>query len=279
MIQGLGMPLSGWPAEFVRKLVEMRFHVILFDNRDIGQSQLFDNRPLPNVKIQLLKRKFGIQPRAVYPLSEMARDAEGLLDALHVESAHVVGISMGGMIAQLLAISSPDRVRSLTSIMSTTGNRKLPGAEREVERVILKRPEEPTPDSRFEHQLAIWELIGSPDYPSDETYRREWLQGVFARGMTADGVSRQMLAILSTPDRTDALRRLRMPTLVLHGENDPLVPVECGRATAAAIPDADLVTYPGMGHDLPIELQPDMVQRIAKHVHHSEIMHPKIRLE
>lgn len=267
MIQGLGMPLTGWPDAFVQRLLGHGFHLILFDNRDIGRSELIEHAAVPNVAFQMLKRRLGLRAQSCYQLRDMASDAVGLMDAIGVDAAHVVGISMGGMIAQLLAIHAPKRTRSLTSIMSTTGNRKLPGAARAVEKHILAGPAEPTRESRLEYQLALWDLIGSAKFPMPVEQRREWLLRHFERGLTADGIARQLLAIMAAPDRTAELRRLRVPTLVLHGEDDPLVPVECGRATAAAIPDARLLTFTGMGHDLPEALQPVITERIAKHAH------------
>ena len=235
LIQGLGMPLSGWPTEFVDRVVSHGFRAILFDNRDIGRSQLFEAERPPSVILQLLKKRIGLPTRAPYRLHDMARDAECLLDELGIESAHVVGVSMGGMIAQLLAIHCPGRVASLTSIMSTTGDTRLPGADKAVQRHMLKGPAEPTREARLQYQLVLWRLIGSPEYPTPEERRREWLQRHFERGLTADGIARQMLAIVATPDRTDELKKLRVPTLVIHGEDDTLVPVECGHATASAI--------------------------------------------
>ena len=266
LIQGLGMPLSGWPVEFVQMVVAQGFRAILFDNRDIGRSQLFDHVQMPNAVLQVLKSKLGLRARSVYQLHDMAADAKCLMDALDISAAHVVGISMGGMIAQLLAIDSPDRVTSLTSIMSTTGNRHLPGPDKPVERHILRGPgKKASRERRLDYQMRLWSLIGSPDFPTQEDRRREWLLGNMERGLTADGITRQMLAIIASPDRTDKLRNLAVPTLVLHGDADPLVPVECGHATAMAIPDADMMTIPGMGHDLPEVLQPRIIARIAGH--------------
>lgn len=265
MIMGLGMPLSGWPPRLIDMLVAQGFRVILFDNRDIGRSQLFDDLPMPNLALQILKSKIGLKTRAPYQLADMARDAEGLLDALDIARAHVVGASMGGMIAQLLALQSSGRVQSLTSIMSTTGRRGLPSATKPVQRHMLSRSKSPSPEARMQHSLKMWQLIGSPDYPVADEERRLSLQRHIDRGMTLNGIMRQMLAIVAAADRTDPLRTLELPSLVIHGEADPLVPVECGRATAQAIPGSKLVTIPGMGHDLPDEVLPRIDQLIGDH--------------
>ncbi len=272
MIQGLGMPLSGWPAAFIEMIAAHGLRVILFDNRDIGRSQLLDDLRMPNVALQILKRKIGLRAQAPYQLRDMMRDAAALLDGLHIRTAHVIGVSMGGMIAQLLAINAPDRVLSLTSIMSTTGNRHLPGTRKDVSRHIMKGPAESTPDGRMQYHLQLWRLIGSPKYPTPDEQRREWLQRLFDRGMTANGSARQMLAIAATPDRTLQLMQLHTPTLVIHGDADPLVPVACGRATAQAIPASELVIIPGMGHDLPEAVQPRIIELIVSHVRVAEVV-------
>jgi pimeloyl-ACP methyl ester carboxylesterase len=265
LIMGLGMPLSGWPTKLVEMLVAQGFRVILFDNRDIGRSQILDELPTPNVVLQILKSKIGLKTRAPYQLADMAQDAEGLLDALDIARAHVVGASMGGMIAQLLALQSSDRVQSLTSIMSTTGQRGLPSASKPVQRHMLTRGKSPSPEDRMQHSLKMWQLIGSPGYPVADEERRLSLQRHFDRGMTLQGIMRQMLAIIAASDRTDPLRNLELPSLVIHGEADQLVPVECGRATAQAISGSKLVTIPGMGHDLPDALLPRIDQLIGDH--------------
>lgn len=266
LVMGLAMPLTAWPPRLIDRLASRGFRVIVFDNRDIGRSQLFDRLPMPNVPWQIIKRKIGLKTDAPYQLHDMMCDAAGLLDALGVARAHVVGVSMGGMIAQLLALGMPERVRSLTSIMSTTGNDRLPSATRPVQRLMLKRPASTELEVRLAHSVRFWRLIGSPGYPVADDDRRAALLQNFERGMTFDGIARQMLAIIATPDRTPQLQNLEVPSLVIHGEADPLVPVECGRATAAAIPGSRLVTIPGMGHDLPDELLPRIDELIAEHM-------------
>lgn len=270
LIQGLGVPLSGWPPQFIDALVAEGFRVVTFDNRDIGRSQLLSDRKVPNMLAQILRRIVRLKVKAPYQLSDMMRDTVGLLDALDIESAHIVGVSMGGMIAQLLAIHEPRRVKSLTLIMSTTGNPKLPGPTRAVTKHIMSRPKAPTDEARLAHYWQLWRLLGSPDYRLSDAELAEFIRAVFERGLTAAGSARQTLAILAAPDRTDALRHLDVPVLVVHGDSDPLIRVECGQALAEAIPGARMTTIPGMGHDLPLALMPRFVRMIAQHVKASD---------
>lgn len=265
MVQGLGMPLSGWPPAMLEALVGKGFHVIAMDNRDIGRSQLLSELDVPNIAWQTMRRKLGLAVRSPYQLTDMMQDAQGLLDALNIYGAHVVGVSMGGMISQLLAIHHPARVKSLTSIMSTTGNPKLPGPTREVRRHIMRGPAAATDEARLEYHQRLWRLIGSPEYPLPEQELSAFLQRVFECGMTRGGVARQMLAIMAAHDRAAELHRLQTPSLVIHGEADPLVPVECGHDTAGAIPGSRIVTIPGMGHDLPEALVPRLTSLIGDH--------------
>ena len=266
MVMGLGLPCSAWPPEFIEMLVEEGLRVIIFDNRDIGLSQRFDHAGMPNLLVESLRRNFGFSVRAPYALTDMMRDTAGVLDALAIESAHVVGISMGGMIAQLLAIHESARVRSLTSIMSTTGNRRLPGASRRVARHIMRGPRSRTTEGRLDYYRKLAWLIGSPDYRSAPEEVDARLERVFSRGMSPASTARQATAILAAGSRVEALRKLDVPTIVIHGEEDPLVRVECGHDTAAAIPGAQLTTIPGMGHDLPRALWPRLIALIAAHV-------------
>ncbi len=265
MVQGLGMPLSAWPPELITALVAERFRVIVFDNRDIGQSQLMHDSKVPNMLIQTLRRKLGLKVKAPYQLVDMMHDVSGLMDALDISSAHLVGVSMGGMISQLLAIHKPERVISLTSIMSTTGSRKLPGPAKEVTRHIVRGPASATDEGRLEYQWKLWRLLGGPDYRQPDEELREFLSRNLERGTTAAGIARQTLAILAAPSRTAALKMLRVPALVIHGDADPLIPVECGMATALAIPGARTEIIKGMGHDLPVALTGRLAQLIVDH--------------
>jgi pimeloyl-ACP methyl ester carboxylesterase len=265
MVQGLGMPLTAWPPVLVEALVAQGFRVIIFDNRDIGRSQVLHQMKVPNVLWQTLRLKLHMRIKAPYQLDDMMRDVEGLMDALGIESVHLVGVSMGGMISQLLAIHEPRRVRSLTSIMSTTNDRKLPGPTKAVSRHIVRGPKAPTDEARLEYHWKLWRLLGSPAYPLSDEELGRFLQRVFERGITAQGIARQTLAIFAAPNRVEKLQKLDVPTLVIHGEADPLIPVECGIQAAEAIPGAKLVTIPGMGHDLPEALTPRLTRMIAEH--------------
>jgi pimeloyl-ACP methyl ester carboxylesterase len=260
MVQGLGIPLSGWPPTLIDALVAEHFRVIIFDNRDIGQSQLLHHMKIPNMLMQILRRKLHLRVKAPYQLTDMMRDVEGLMDALQIESAHVVGVSMGGMIAQLLAIHAPQRVKTLTSIMSTTGSRKLPGPTKELLRHITRGPKTATYQAGVEFQWKLWRLLEGSRYRMSEEEMAEFLRGNFERGMTAAGVARQTLAILAAPPRNKKLRKIDIPTLVIHGDADPLVPVECGLDTAKSVPGAQTAVFEGMGHTLPLAL----IERFAR---------------
>lgn len=265
MVHGLSMPLAAWPPALIEALVAMRFRVVTFDNRDIGWSQRFDHAEIPSIIVQGFRRIVGLPVKSPYHLTDMMRDTEGLLDALNIDSAHVVGVSMGGMISQLLTIHAPQRVKSLTSIMSTTGNRKLPGPSNAVTRHLLRGPSGPSPEEGFAYSRKMWRLIGSPAYRKSDQEMDLFLQRIFDRGITVEGRARQTLAILAAASRVPELKKINTPTLVIHGEEDPLVPVACGHDTARSIPGARITTIAGMGHDLPDALIPRFTDLIARH--------------
>ena len=265
LVMGLGAQLTLWPIEFVEALVARGFRVIRYDNRDIGLSHKFEGAKAPGmVKLMLLSR-IGLNPRVPYSLADMAADAVGLLDALGIDKAHVVGASMGGMIAQHIAFTYPERVLSLTSIMSTTGNRKLPAGRREAIEVLTKRPVSTDEDVLVEHGIKVAHAIGSPGYAPDP----ERLQGRVREGIRRSfypaGLPRQLAAIIADGDRRARLKRVAAPTLVIHGEDDPLVPLAGGHDTAENIPGARLETFPGMGHDLPLDLVDEIADAVAGH--------------
>ncbi len=270
LIHGLGVPLSGWPQALLDNLVASGFRVVMLDNRDIGRSQRLDHLPAPNVAFEFLRGRIGLSIRAPYQLQDMMQDVVAALDALHIEKAHVVGASMGGMISQLLAIHAPQRVRSLTSIMSTTGRRTLPGPRAEVRQHLLRRPRNATPEELMEYGIKTWKLIGSPGYPKTREQIEDFLRRVYDRGVTSDGVTRQLLAIMASPDRVSALAGVTLPSLVLHGDQDPLVPLACGTDTAMQLANATMHVYPGMGHDLPEALIDDIAARISEHASRAE---------
>jgi pimeloyl-ACP methyl ester carboxylesterase len=258
LIMGLGMQLTAWPADFVRALVDAGFRVVRFDNRDIGLSQHFDELGVPNLLWESMKHRFGLPVRAPYSIAAMAQDSLGVLDALGIARAHIVGASMGGMIAQRVALAAVDRVLTLTSIMSSSGARSLPGPKPQVLAALMSRPHGRSEAALADHGVKIWKLIGSPAFPTDEADLRAQVIAANRRSFHPAGTMRQMAAVAADRRRADELPRIKAPTLVVHGRDDPLVPVVCGVDTARRITGARLVTIPGMGHDLP----PPVVARI-----------------
>jgi pimeloyl-ACP methyl ester carboxylesterase len=270
LIQGLGQPLSAWPAGLIDGLTSAGLSVLIFDNRDIGQSQLQSHSGVPKLAWQILKRKIGLHSRVPYQLTDMMADTHDLLKALDIPRAHIVGISMGGMIAQLLAIHVPETVASLTSIMSTTGRRGLPGARRDVGKHVFSRPQSSSLADKVAFSVKTWELIASPAYPPQKDELREFVLRNYQRGVTAGGVARQIAAIVAASGREKQLSRVKIPTLVIHGDADPLVQPQCGIDTANSIPGATLKMIPGMGHDLPKPLLGDLAAMITDHVLQAE---------
>ncbi len=260
LIMGLGMQLVAWPPEMVQALVDAGFRVIRLDNRDIGLSDKFDHLGHPNIVWESIKYKLGLSVKAPYSLQDMATDALAVLDVLGVSQAHVVGVSMGGMIAQRVALAAPGRVLSLTSIMSSSGARGLPQARPHVMRVLMSRPKGKDPASVLTHYVRLFKAIGSPGFPVDDAVLRERIAVGVKRGFHPAGTVRQMVAIAADSRRAAELKALRLPTLVLHGKADPLVPFACGEDTARRIPGARLIGIEGMGHDLP----PGVVQRLLE---------------
>jgi pimeloyl-ACP methyl ester carboxylesterase len=270
LIMGLGMQLVAWPPQLIEALVDAGFRVIRLDNRDIGLSQHFDHMGKPNILWAGIKYKLGCKVRAPYSLEDMAQDALGALSALGVDRAHVVGVSMGGMIAQRVAIAAPQRVVSLTSIMSSSGAKGLPQAKPEVARALLSRPASDTPEAVVDHYVKLFKAIGSPGYPVPEPEMRERILLGVARSFHPEGTLRQMLAIVADTDRAAQLARITCPTLVLHGRADPLVPYANGEDTAARIAGARLVGFDGMGHDLPPEPVALMLDELIPHLQAAE---------
>lgn len=265
LVMGLGGQLTLWPDEFVDALVAHGFRVIRYDNRDVGLSTRFEAHGVPKLKWMFVKAAIGWPVRSAYTLADMAADGVGLLDHLGVARAHVVGASMGGMIAQHIAARHPDRVLSLTSIMSSTGNRRLPRASKEAMRVLANRPMSGDPEALIAYSVGAARVIGSPAYPAEEARLQRRVRSDFERGWYPQGVARQMAAIVADGDRRPMLKRIAAPTLVIHGEDDPLVPLAAGRDTAATIAGARLMTIPGMGHDLPLALVDTLADAIADH--------------
>ena len=266
LIMGLGMQLVGWPDSFCQLLVHRGFRVLRFDNRDCGLSQKMDSLGKPRLLRAMIRARLGLPVRAPYGLDDMARDTVGLLDALGIRSAHVVGASMGGMIAQLVAASRPDRVLTLTSIMSSTGARYLPQARSRVRRQLLRRPRDPTSvESVTDHLVHMFTMIGSPGYPTPPDELRQRIRRSVERGYHPAGVVRQLAAVIANGDRSPQLRTIACPTLVIHGKDDPLVPYACGVDTAVKIPNSRLALIDGYGHDFPPQLYERFGDLIAGH--------------
>jgi pimeloyl-ACP methyl ester carboxylesterase len=266
LIMGYGMQLIHWTDEFVDQLVNRGYRVLRFDNRDTGLSTRFDGARVPNALLQLMLGQVNVRLRTPYTLDDMARDAIGLLDALEIERAHVVGASMGGMIAQLIAGHYPQRTLSLTSIMSTTGHPSLPRGKPAAMRALTAVAPDPEADLEafLAHRLRILRAIGSPDYPTPEDVVIERSLRAFKRAYYPEGLQRQMAAILAAPHRRELLRRVTVPASIIHGEVDPLIRVQCGRDTARHLVGGEMITIPGMGHDLPAPLLPAIVDGIER---------------
>lgn len=260
LIMGLGMQLIAWPAAFVQSLEDAGFRVVRFDNRDIGLSQHFDELGTPNLLWASFKHRVGLPIRAPYTVQDMAADSLGVLDALGIEKAHVVGVSMGGMIAQRVALAAPQRVLSLASIMSSSGARELPGPHPRVLKALLSRPQRAGEEGIVDHYIKLFKVIGSPAFPMDDAALRERILLGTRRSFHPAGTLRQMVAIAADNTRAAELAQLKMPVLVMHGKDDPLVPFACGQDTARRIPGAKMHGIEGMGHDLP----PGVVERLLE---------------
>ncbi|HEY2210636.1 MAG TPA: alpha/beta hydrolase [Bradyrhizobium sp.] len=266
LIMGLGAQMIQWDDDFCRQLAARGFRVIRFDNRDIGKSsKLTGGKRLTTV--ELLKLRFlKIPVAAPYKLRDMAEDVTGLMDVLGIKSAHLVGASMGGMIAQEIAISFPQRVRSLTSIMSTTGNPKVPAPTPEAA-AMLMAPPPATKEEYLARFAQTWKVLRVGSFPQDEALDRSRAERTYERGLNPAGVGRQLRAILASGSRKQRLASVKAPTLVIHGTVDPLVRPEGGKDTAASISGAKLLMIEGMGHALPIPMWPQIIDAIDKHAH------------
>jgi pimeloyl-ACP methyl ester carboxylesterase len=265
LIMGLGTQMVAWPEDFCRALAASGLHVVRFDNRDAGRSTHFGGRPATIPQLLMRSRR-----AASYSLADMADDAAGLLHALSLAPAHVIGASMGGMIAQTLAARHPDSVRSLVSVMSNTGSLRSGQPALRVYSIFLRRaPRER--EAAIKHMERVFGLIGSPSYrDEDRADVRAICEASFDRDSDPHGSGRQLAAIIAAGDRTAELRRIAAPTLVIHGAADPLVAPSGGRATARAIPGAQLLMVPGMGHDLPRALWPQLTDAIASHTQQAD---------
>ena len=263
LIMGLGMQLIAWPDELVQALVSRGFRVLRIDNRDAGLSTQMDRLGTPNVAWAALRHAMHWPVNSPYSVADMAADALGVLDALGLPAAHVCGASMGGMIAQHLAARHPTRVKSLTLMMTTTGARRLPQARAHVRRALLTRPG-PGEEAVIAHLMRIYALIGSPGFPPAPERLRQRLTQAVRRAWRPAGTMRQLVAIAADGDRSAMVQGIRVPTRVIHGQADALVPVESGHDLVARIPGAVADLIAGMGHDLPLQLLPRFAEGIAE---------------
>jgi pimeloyl-ACP methyl ester carboxylesterase len=263
LIMGLGMQLTAWPDAFVEGLLARGHPVIRFDNRDIGLSSKLAAWGRPRLVLASLRRAFGLHVRATYSLDDMAADTAGMLDALAIARVHVVGVSMGGMIGQILAARYPERVASFTCIMSSSGARGLPGPTRAARRALLSRPpRRHDVESIVDHYVKVFGVIGSPGFPSSPHVLREHYGRSVRRSHHPLGSVRQLVAIVASGDRSRLLSSIKAPTTIVHGGADPLVPVAAAHDLARKIPHAQLRVVDGMGHDLPPGVLPMVLASI-----------------
>lgn len=263
LIMGMGAQMIGWDDEFCEALAGRGLRVIRFDNRDVGKSTRFDRAGVPDVMSALTRAWLRLPVEAPYLLSDMAKDLAGLLDALGIDDAHLVGASMGGTIAQTLAIEQPSRVRSLTSIMSTTGDPDLPAPKYWATSALFKSAPRDL-QGYVEHYVKTWKLLRCGAFPEEEERDRARAMRNHSRGLHPAGAARQLMAILASGSRRQALRQVRAPSLVIHGDLDPLVPLGAGIDTAASIRGAELMVLNGMGHALPMRFWPRIVEGIER---------------
>ena len=263
LLMGLGMQLSNWPPELLQQLAARGFRVLRMDNRDAGLSQSFDSFGVPSVPWAVLRHAMHLPVSAPYGITHMAADVVGVLDALGLQRVHLCGVSLGGMIAQHVAARHPQRVKSLTLMMTTSGSRRLPQPSWRMRRVFLWRPAGDSEEAIVDHVQRVLRAIGSPAFPADRQLERQRLLAAVRRAWRPAGTSRQLLAVLADGDRLALLPRITAPTRIIHGEVDPLVPVAAGRELQACIRGAQGDFIAGMGHDLPLQLLPRFADGIA----------------
>ncbi|MFX1285914.1 MAG: alpha/beta fold hydrolase [Promethearchaeota archaeon] len=264
LIMGLSSQMIYWDEAFCRELAAQGYWVIRFDNRDVGLTTKFEEAGVPNLMELMMKVQQGEAVEAPYTLLDMSADAIGLLDALGVDTAHIVGASMGGMIVQTIAIHYPKRVRTMTSIMSSTGNTELPQPSPEAISILITPP----PSDRAEYiedSVKTWRFLNGGILSFDEDYVRERAGRAYDRSYYPEGSARQLAAILASGSRKEDLKNVKVPTLVIHGNADPLVPIEGGKETAEVIPNAELMIIEGMGHSIPAEVAPKIIKAIVQH--------------
>ncbi|MES0873840.1 alpha/beta fold hydrolase [Sinimarinibacterium thermocellulolyticum] len=266
LIMGLGGQMVLWPDDFCARLAAAGYRVVRFDNRDVGLSSKLDHLGKPPLLRNGIAHTLRLPVRAPYRLDDMALDAVGVLDALDIARAHVVGVSMGGMIAQILAARHAPRVASLTSIMSSSGHPWLPGPRLDLRLHLLKRPARLDREGLIAHGMKTWRLLGSPGYPEAEADLRDKVVRQIDRNVHPQGFVRQLSAIMASGSRASLLRQVRAPTLIIHGKDDPLVPVAAAHDLKKRLPHAQLEIIDGMGHDLPRALLPRIERLILDHL-------------
>ena len=264
LIMGLGLQLISWPPSLIGGLTQAGFQVITMDNRDVGLSTKFDHEGMPNLLWQGLKQKMGLQVQTAYTLEDMSTDAVAVLDACGVQKAHVLGMSMGGMIAQRLAIHAPQRVLNLVSLMSSSGAKDLPGPQTELLQRMFAAPQEQTLDAYVTQAMGVLDALASPGFRDDLQSMRERVVQAIERSYHPAGVLRQMSAVMSDSARAQLLYKIKAPTLVIHGLVDPLVPIACGLDTVKRIPGAQWMEIKNMSHDLPQCLVPLVLARLIE---------------
>ena len=262
LIPGMAMQLIVWPEAMVHQLHQAGYRVIRLDNRDIGLSQDMAHLPAPNLMWFMLQQKLGFQPQAPYSIQDMANDALGVLDHLQINQAHLVGVSMGGMIGQRICIGSPQRALSLTSIMSSSGAKGLPGPTPDMRRVLFTPPAKAGTQAAHQHALRFVQALAGPGFAHPEGSQQQLVNDSLKRSSRPMGAYRQMLAAMADRERAGLLARITTPTLVIHGKADPLVPYACGEDTARRIPNAKMHGIEGMGHDMPPGVIDNMMARL-----------------
>ncbi len=263
LVMGLGAQLTIWPDSLFEGLAKRGFYVIRYDNRDTGLSTDFGSWGVANIPAAFQKAMKGEKVDAPYHLKDMAADAIGLLDALGIQKAHMVGASMGGMIVQIVAAQYPDRTRSMVSIYSTSGRPGLPPGKPEALAMLGTQPESNDREARVKHGMKLRQTIGSPGYPMPHAELRAFVEKNVDRRYYPEGANRQYLSVIASGDRVELLKTIKVPTLVMHGEEDPLLPIAGGRDVASLVPGAEFQSYPGWGHDFPAKLIPTIADRIA----------------
>jgi pimeloyl-ACP methyl ester carboxylesterase len=275
LIMGLGAQLTRWPEPFYRTISDAGYRVIRYDHRDAGLSTRFDQTGAPRLVGAAVRAALGMPIDAPYTLGDLTADAVGLLDALGLERAHIVGASMGGMVGQLLAAHHGARARTLVSIMSTSGSRRLPQPNWRLRLALIRRPNTRGDRERvIESTVAVLKQISSPGFPPDDALLREQVARDVDRGYHPRGVGRQLLAILASGSRTSILGQITAPTLILHGADDPLIPVAAARDLQQRIPNSRMEILAGMGHDLPRALIPTLTSRIIEHLRRADGQRP-----